>query len=73
MASVKDVLERSTLVIKHEVEEGKYKKLTVYCIKESATKEELFNAGNAIANLLGIAVEGIYINSRTVLSNAIGG
>lgn len=72
MANVKDVLERSTLVIKHEVEEGKFKKLTIYCIKESATKEQLYDAGNAIANLLGISVEGIYINSRTVLSQAIG-
>lgn len=72
MANVKDVLEKSTLVIRHEVGEGKYKKLTIYTIKESATKEELYNAANAIADLLSIAVEGIYINSRTVLSESNG-
>lgn len=72
MANVKDVLEKSTLVIRHEVGEGKYKKLTIYTIKESATKEELYNAANAIADLLIIAVEGIYINSRTVLSESNG-
>lgn len=72
MANVKDVLEKSTLVIRHEVGEGKYKKLTIYTIKESATKEELYNAANAIADLLNIAVEGIYINSRTVLSESNG-
>lgn len=72
MANVKDILEKSTLVIRHEIGEGKYKKLTIYTIKESATKEELYNAANAIADLLNIAVEGIYINSRTVLSESNG-
>lgn len=69
MANVTETLERSTLVIRHEVDEGKYKKLTIYSIKESATKEELFNAANAIADLLGLVVEGVYINARTVLTN----
>lgn len=68
MANVTDRLERSTLVIRHEVDEGKYKKLTIYSIKESATKEELFNAADSIAKLLGLTVEGVYINSRSVLT-----
>lgn len=68
MVNVTETLERSTLVIRHEVDEGKYKKLTIYSIRESATKEELFNAANAIAELLGLAVEGVYINARTVLT-----
>ena len=49
--AVAKTVEKTKLIVRVEAGEGTYKNMTFNSIKESATDEALFEAGNAIGDL----------------------
>lgn len=67
--AVAKTVEKTKLIVRVEAGEGTYKNMTFNSIKESATDEALFEAGNAIGDLQEMPVEAVRRSEVSVLTN----